>query len=453
MKAMKKSWVFLLCMLCCIHAYAQPKTTSKFDLTKGLITYFPFNGDARDAVGNSHGKVHGAKITDERCGDQAFYFNGETDYIDCGNEKILNGNFEGLTISAWIKPKYITKQEFGTIVSKWGFDPIKDHFGLWMNENYKIVMAVGDRQKMEAGLFSGSMLFPETWFHVVGVWKRSREMEIYIDGRIDNRGRQTGDGINLNSPMTLKIGRQVERKSRPFRGHIDEVRIYNRALSAAEIKQLYDMEKEECEKCIIQGHVYNKHTMEPIAAEVVFESLESGKELKRTSTEGNESFYSTYLPLNQKIGLYAQAEGYIPVNENINTSTLMTNQVLYKDLYVVPIEVGQSLTLNNIFFDFNKSTLRNESHSELNRLLKILSDYPNIQIEIAGHTDGVGSDDYNNKLSQERAEAVRQYLVKNRINGSNVKAVGYGKHVPIADNETEDGRQMNRRVEFKILGK
>jgi OmpA-OmpF porin, OOP family len=255
----------------------------------------------------------------------------------------------------------------------------------------------------------------------------------------------------LNSAMTRKIGRQVDRKNRPFRGHIDEVRIYNRALSAAEVKQLYEMGKAECEKCILQGHVYNKHTMEPIPAEVVFENLNTGKELKRIATKGKESFYETYLPLNQKLAFYAHAEGYIPVNENINTASLAVNQVVYRDLYVVPIQTGQTLTLNNIFFDFNKSTLRSESHPELNRLLKILADYPHIQMEIAGHTDGVGSDEYNQKLSHERAEAVRQYLLKNKIGPSKIKAVGYGKRIPIADNDTDEGRQMNRRVEFKIL--
>ncbi len=451
---MRRTWMlslFLILYLC--ESYGQTPTGNTVNLSRGLIAYFPFNGDARDVVGNNHGKIHGAQISDERCGDQAYYFNGESDYIDCGNDKVLNGNYSGLTISAWIKPKFMRKNEFGTIVGKWGFDPVKDHFGLWLNENYKVVMAVGDFSKMEEGLFSGSMLMPETWFHVVGTWKKNREMEIYIDGRIDNRGTQTGNGINLNSAMTLKIGRQVERKNRPFRGHIDEVRIYNRALTAAEVKQLYELGKAECEKIILQGHVYNKHTGEPVSSDVVFEHLSTGTEFKRISTVGDECFYETVLPLNQKFGFYANAEDYIPINQNINTSAFSINQVVYKDLYVVPIEAGQSLTLNNIFFDFNKSNLRSESFSELNRLLKIFSDYPGISIEIAGHTDGIGSDDYNQKLSQSRAEAVRQYLLQKRVDGTKVVAVGYGKHEPIADNHTDEGRQMNRRVEFRILKK
>jgi outer membrane protein OmpA-like peptidoglycan-associated protein len=454
MEAMKRSWMFLLCFIVHVFVFGQSQVASvPINLTRGLIAHFPFDGDANDVVGNNHGKVHGAQLTDERCGGKAYYFNGESDYIDCGNDKALNGNFYGLTISVWIKPKYITKQEFGTIVGKWGFDPVKDHFGLWINENYKVVMAVGDQRKMEEGLFSGTMLSPDTWVHVVGIWKRSREMEIYIDGRIDNRGRQTGHGINMNSSLSLKIGRQLDRKNRPFRGHIDEVRIYNRPITAAEVRLLYEMGRDECEKIILQGQVFNKHTMEPVAAEVIFENLVTGMELKRISTEGEECFYKTNLPLHQKLAIYANAEGFIPINENINTSAYRIDQVITRDLYLVPIEAGQSITLNNISFDFNKSTLTNESFPELNRLLKVLADNPRIQIEIAGHTDGVGSDTYNLKLSQERAEAVRQYLLQSRVSASNVQAMGYGKKAPIASNDTEEGRQLNRRVEFRILGK
>jgi outer membrane protein OmpA-like peptidoglycan-associated protein len=457
---MKRSWMFGLCFFIQTIVVGQTtimvnysNTATINDLSRGLIAHLPFNEDANDAVGKSHGKVHGAKLTEGRCGNKAYYFNGESDYIDCGNDMILNGNFTGLTISVWVKPKFIVKKEFGTIVGKWGFDPVKDHFGMWINENYKIVMAVGDQRKMEAGIFSGTHLDPESWYHVVGVWKRNREMEIFIDGRIDNRGRQTGHGINLNSPLTLKIGRQIDRKDRPFRGHIDEVRIYNRPLSSSEVRLLYELGRDECEKIILRGQVLNKNTMDPVAAEVVFENLVTGMELKRVSTQGEECAYETILPLNQKIAFYANAEGFLPINENINTSNFLLNQVVTRDLYVVPIEAGQSITLNNISFDFNKATLTSESFPELNRLVKILGDNPDIRIEIAGHTDGIGSDTYNLKLSQDRANTVREYLLQSRIRESNVLAIGYGKKEPIASNDTEEGRQLNRRVEFRVLGK
>src|SRR5699024_10195216 len=141
----------------------------------------------------------------------------------------------------------------------------------------------------------------------------------------------------------------------------------------------------------------------------------SGDEIRRSATDGDECFYRIKLPMHYNLGFYAEAKGFIPVNENINTGKYPINQVIYKDLYVVPVEIGESLTLNNIFFDFDRATLRKESFPELNRLLELFDDYPNIQIEIAGHTDSKGSDEYNARLSQERANSVRNYLVSRNV--------------------------------------
>ncbi len=112
---------------------------------------------------------------------------------------------------------------------------------------------------------------------------------------------------------------------------------------------------------------------------------------------------------------------------------------------------GSFIRLNNIFFDFDKATLRPESFAELDRLLPLLRRFPNMKIEIAGHTDSRGSDEYNIRLSQARAGAVRMYLVKNDVEPARIVAVGYGESVPVGTNETDEGRQQNRRVEFKVL--
>ncbi|MGK7396300.1 MAG: LamG-like jellyroll fold domain-containing protein [Candidatus Cyclobacteriaceae bacterium M3_2C_046] len=447
---MKRLNYFLLIVMMLVVQLSQAQ---KINLNRGLIAYYPFSGNANDELGYSDGKIHGAELTQERCGDYAYYFDGEDDYIDCGNNTVLNGYFTGLSISTWVKLKFISNGEFGTIVGKWGFDPIKDHFGLWINESYRVVMAVSDDRTMEKGLFSRQMLETERWYHLVAIWKSNRELEVYIDGVLDNKGTQTGRGINPRSEMSLKIGRQVVRRSRAFKGHIDEVRIYNRALNSREVSTLYEMGKAECEKIIIKGHVYNKRTMEPVKADVIFEDLHEGAEFKKVPTEGDESYYETTLPLNYKFGFYAKAPDYISINENIDTERFSIDQVIYKDLYLVPIEIGESLTLNNIFFDFAKSNLRKESFLELNRLIQLFEDFPNLKIEISGHTDSVGSDQANQGLSEDRANAVRDYLLTQHVNSFQVLAKGYGEDIPVSTNDTDEGRQMNRRVEFKILNK
>ena len=109
--------------------------------------------------------------------------------------------------------------------------------------------------------------------------------------------------------------------------------------------------------------------------------------------------------------------------------------------------------MKNIFFDFDKATLRSESTNELQRLTKLLNDVPSLKIEISGHTDSKGADDYNKKLSNSRAKSVVDNLIKAGITADRLTFAGYGEEQPIATNDTDDGRQLNRRTEFKILSK
>jgi outer membrane protein OmpA-like peptidoglycan-associated protein len=108
--------------------------------------------------------------------------------------------------------------------------------------------------------------------------------------------------------------------------------------------------------------------------------------------------------------------------------------------------------LRNIYFDFDKATFKTESYTELNKLEAMLSQNQNIVMEIAGHTDAIGTKAYNKYLSLKRAQAVKDYLTKKGINTRRIKAVGYGKSKPLASNDDEQGgRELNRRVEFKVL--
>ncbi|MDR1724971.1 MAG: OmpA family protein [Bacteroidales bacterium] len=116
-------------------------------------------------------------------------------------------------------------------------------------------------------------------------------------------------------------------------------------------------------------------------------------------------------------------------------------------------EVGQIIILENIFFDFDKSDLLPHSYIELKHLLEIMNEYPNMKIELSGHTDIYGSDEYNQPLSERRVKAVYDYLINNKIDKTRLTYKGYGSQRPIATNETDAGRAKNRRVEFKIVEK
>jgi len=129
--------------------------------------------------------------------------------------------------------------------------------------------------------------------------------------------------------------------------------------------------------------------------------------------------------------------------ELVTTKEIKLDSIDYK--------VGDRITLENIFFEFDKSTLLPKSMNELDKLVDILSDYPFLRIEISGHTDNVGGRDYNKALSQERAKSVVDYLIEKKVNETRLSYAGYGSEKPITSNSSEEGRSTNRRVEFLIL--
>jgi outer membrane protein OmpA-like peptidoglycan-associated protein len=117
----------------------------------------------------------------------------------------------------------------------------------------------------------------------------------------------------------------------------------------------------------------------------------------------------------------------------------------------VKFEPAKTYTLDNVHFDFGKATLRAESFTELEELISYLKNKDDIKVEIAGHTDNVGKEADNLKLSQQRADAIRNYVIKKGIAAARIIAKGYGASDPVADNDTEEGRQLNRRTEVRIL--
>jgi len=117
----------------------------------------------------------------------------------------------------------------------------------------------------------------------------------------------------------------------------------------------------------------------------------------------------------------------------------------------IKYEPSKVFTLDNVYFDVDKATIKKESYKQLDELVNLLKLKKNMEIEIAGHTDNSGRKEYNMELSQKRAEAVKQYLIKKGISANRIKAVGYGDTQPIATNDTPQGRAKNRRIEVRVI--
>jgi len=138
-------------------------------------------------------------------------------------------------------------------------------------------------------------------------------------------------------------------------------------------------------------------------------------------------------------------------SENFSLIGQKTGKPYVIDVALQAIEVGNKSVLRNIFFDTNKSDLKPESKSELSKLIGFLNLNPKVNIEISGFTDNVGDAKSNQTLSENRAKAVYQYLISNKVTAARLTFKGYGATQPVNPNTTEEGRSRNRRTEFKIV--
>ncbi|MFT7159684.1 MAG: OOP family OmpA-OmpF porin, partial [Bacteroidia bacterium] len=157
------------------------------------------------------------------------------------------------------------------------------------------------------------------------------------------------------------------------------------------------------------------------------------------------------LPYGEAYAFLGNVVGYYSINENIDLTEVKEYEEMNGDILMVPVEVGEVIRLNNIFFDFGKADLLDTSFPELDRVVKLLSEKLKISIELSGLTDNVGFDADNLKLSDDRTKSVVVYLIGKGIKDSRVLAKGYGESLLFATNDTEEDRLLNRRVGFKIM--
>lgn len=179
----------------------------------------------------------------------------------------------------------------------------------------------------------------------------------------------------------------------------------------------------------------------------------STKKVIGNFSSDHQGRFSFILERGKNYNVSFEAEGYLFQSENVNLPKELVYSSIERNVVLQPIVSGSKNILKNIFFDFNKATLRSESFVELDRMYALLSERSNIKVEISGHTDNKGDDKLNLKLSDKRAKAVMEYLVKKGIKKDRLSAKGYGKGQPITTNDTDEGRQLNRRVEMKIVEK
>lgn len=201
----------------------------------------------------------------------------------------------------------------------------------------------------------------------------------------------------------------------------------------------------------VKGTVRDKTTKQPLAATIELINIEKNETEYLIKSDSITGAYLFVLTQGAEYALYVNKQGYLFTSENFNYSAVKDFEPIIKDIQLEKFHTGSIAVLNNIFFDTDKFELKEKSKTELQRIVKFLNENPQLKIEISGHTDNVGTPAYNKQLSEKRAHAVYTYMVDNNINPKRLLSLGIGQDQPLAPNDSETNRQLNRRIQFKIL--
>lgn len=204
----------------------------------------------------------------------------------------------------------------------------------------------------------------------------------------------------------------------------------------------------------VEGIVYDASTQKPIKAEIELIDLAMQEKISDVTSDPKNGEYLMVLTEGADYALYADREGYLFQSLTFNYTEEAEKKMqepVHIDIYLQPITKGKETVLNNIFFDTDKYDIKEISKPELNRISSFLEENPEIKITINGHTDNQGAESYNKELSTKRAKAVYEYLISSGIHEERLKYQGFGQSKPIATNDTQEGRQKNRRIAFEIL--
>ena len=188
-----------------------------------------------------------------------------------------------------------------------------------------------------------------------------------------------------------------------------------------------------------------------IEADIMVTDNNTNELIAKFKSNSENGQFLVSLPCGKNYGIHIEKDGFIFHSENAQLECQVGFKEVKKEVKLMLAHSGAKIVLNNIFFDLGKSEIKNESTIELQKLINLLQQNPGIRIEISGYTDNSGDEASNIVLSEMRAKGVMDYIISKGISKTRISAKGYGSAQPVSTNETDEGRQLNRRTEFKIL--
>lgn len=287
--------------------------------------------------------------------------------------------------------------------------------------------------------------------------------DIYVSVRLDDSWTKWSTPVNLG-PLINSEGRELffrRYTAQKFAFYTStqnsdgygDIRIVNDSLSTTlpvdTVLKIVEVKRDSYgardRKVKIAGRVTNSKTGEGVPARIMFRA----DSLYATTSNRNGS-YELIIPSTKIYSIEVDAKAFVNISERLDIHTFEMN-TLEMNFKLQPVEVGAVVNLKSVLFELGKTNLLNESYDELNVVVDFLNSNPSVVIALEGHTDNRGDVKKNLELSQQRVDKIKSYLVSKGINQRRIKGKGYGGSRPIATNDSEEARRLNRRVEFRIL--
>jgi outer membrane protein OmpA-like peptidoglycan-associated protein len=276
------------------------------------------------------------------------------------------------------------------------------------------------------------------------------DMDIFMSRMLDDEGYEWSEPINLGSEINTPNWDGYF----TIPAHGNWAYMVSESDSAAQL-DIYRVKLPEELKpdpvVLIKGRIFDANTKEPLQAQLYFESLPKGRRQNAVRSNATNGSYQIILPYGKHYGYYTQLDDYLSTHDNIDLQQKENYQEITRDIYLSPLSEGSFISLNNVYFGQGSYEILEASHPELDRLIRFMRSSETMEIEIGGHTERRGSARLNKILSQDRADAVKAYIVQAGIDEKRIKTKGYGSSKPVTDGKTEIERKQNRRVEYTIL--
>ncbi|MBP9924588.1 MAG: OmpA family protein [Cyclobacteriaceae bacterium] len=287
--------------------------------------------------------------------------------------------------------------------------------------------------------------------------------DIYVSVRLDDSWTKWSTPVNLG-PLINSEGRELFLRrydtqkfalytSTQNSDGYGDIRIINDSLSTTlpvdTVLKIVEVKRDSYSisdrKVKITGRVTNSKTGEAVVAKIMFRA-----DSLYTTTSSRDGSYTLIVPSTKIYSIEVNAKAFVNISERLDIHTFEMN-TLEMNFKLQPVEVGAVVNLKNVLFELGKTNLLEESFNELNVVVDFLKSNPSVIIELEGHTDNRGDEKKNLELSQQRVDKIKSYLVSKGISQRRIKGKGYGGTRPIATNDSEEARKLNRRVEFRIL--